>query len=93
MEPDTFHPSALASSRAAKVKFFNTQQGVKELTVPRDFEEAMRHERAPQLYDAMHREMSAPGIRSGEGFTGSRQWQGASDLQTIMAPPRHHSAR
>ena len=54
-------PSARASAaqKEAKVRFFETPQGVHRLEVPRGYSEAMRHERAPQLFDAMCREMSA----------------------------------
>jgi len=53
-----------AASREAKVRFFETAQGVRRIEVPRHYREAMQHQRAPTLWDAMCREMSAQRERS-----------------------------
>ena len=60
-DPVPATPSAFASSarRAAKIRFFNLPSGVVQLEVPRNYNEAMRHRRAPQLWQAMIREMHA----------------------------------
>ena len=59
-EACTVMPSAVCKvSRPVKVRFLQTPHGTRRLEVPRGYVEAMRHERAPQLWCAMQPEMGA----------------------------------